>query len=477
LNQQKKIKSKRSPIEIESNKCQRFATSYLLSCKLFFKHLLFCFCLILTFNGFGQQNLSLHGLNHLIDQQSVKPTYFGEQRFELSLFPISINIFSNGPTYEDFLGGSESERVLIYPEDKFNFGQGNFFRVAASLETFRLIYTPNNWSFSLSHAIKGIGLIDYSGALPAVAIQGNAPFIGQNISLDTDFSFQAYQEYAFGAAIQLDNITIGGRLKYLSGIATVITRKSEINLLTDDDIYQLFLDMDVEIDVAGNNTSSLNDIDLGRIGFNFSGNHGVGIDLGIDWQINESMSFSVSLLDIGEINWKKSPRTYTANETFEFDGLSLGTLTFDGEEVLNFDTAQDSLDIIKFDENPGAFSTNLSPQLYVGVGYEINEKWHLNATGYYTSIHNNTFSAFSLGANYQLFKNFNIGTAYGVMNDETFLLGLNATLQLGSLQLYAMTDNILSRFQLENSRTINTRFGLGFTFGSEKNRDRDIPSL
>lgn len=433
--------------------------------------------MLLSINCFGQHNLSLYGLDHLVDQHSVKPTHVGEHRFELSLFPFSVHVFSNGPLYQDFIGGSEPNNVLVYPENELAFGQGNIFRFAASMETFRFIYTPNNWSFSLNHAFKGTGLIDYSGALPAVAIRGNAPYIGQTLSLDTDFSLQAYQEFAFGAVFQMDNITLGGRLKYLSGLATAMTRKSAVSLYTDEDIYQLFLDMDVAIDVAGNNTNAWSDVSIGPVGFNFSGNHGFGIDLGVDWQISDQFSLSVSALDIGKINWKKSPRTYTANEIFEFDGLSLGQLTFDGEEVFDFETAQDSLDIIKFEETPGAFSTTLGTQLYLGLGYKLTDKWRLNATGYHQSIRDNNFTAFSLGTNYQLFNWLNIGTTYGIMNDEPFLLGLNATLQLGAFQIYTLTDNFLAAFKGENTRTFNARFGLAFTFGRKANSPIVIPSL
>jgi len=441
------------------------------------KHLLFFCFIFFTINGFSQQNLSLYGLDHLIDQQSVKPTYIGTNQFELSLFPLSVSLFSNGPTFQDFVVGTGSTKTLVYPENDLAFGQGNKLRIAASIETVRFIYSEKNLSLSLNHSFKVNGLVDYAGALPALAIRGNAPYIGQNISLNTDFSVQAYEEWAFGAAFQVGNVNLGGRFKYLSGEATAITRKSNVNLLTDEDIYQLFLDMDVEIDVAGQNTNSTNDINLGRIGLNFSGNHGLAVDLGVDWQINEQLSLSVSALDLGKINWKKSPRTYTANETFQFDGLSLGQLTLDDEEVLDFETIQDSLDIIKFEETPTVFSTKLSAQFYLGLVYEINEKWRLNATGYYTSIQDNTFSAFSLGTNYQLTKSFNIGTTYGVMNEEAFLIGLNATLQLGPFQLYAMTDNIIDTFRLGSKRTFNTRFGMGFTFGGTGNTPRELSSL
>ncbi len=458
------------------------------------KQLLFFFLILLTFNSYGQQSLNLYGLDHLIDQHTVKPTYFGKHKFEISIFPIGSNLFSNSVVLQDFIGGSESAKVLVYPENELAFGQSNILRTSSNIETFRIIYTHNNWSFSLNHAAKVNALLDYSGALVAVAIQGNTPFIGQNVPLDTDFSIQAYEELAFGAAVQLGKVCLGGRLKYLSGQSTAITRNSTINLFTSDDIYQLLLNTDLEVDVAGQHTNSLNEFNFGPIGlnfsdnenvllqspallfnlnddlFNFSGNHGFAIDLGIDWQINEQLSLSVSALDLGKIYWRNAPVKYTANEIFEFDGLSLGTLTFDGEELFNFDTVQDSLDIITFDKSTTSFSTDLAPQLFIGLDYELNKKWRLNATGYYTYIQNNSFAAFSLGANYQLSKILNIGTSYGAINESTFLLGLNASLQLGPVQLYALTDNILGAFQIDESRTLNARVGLGFSFGGETER-------
>lgn len=461
------------------------------------KHLLFCYFALCSFYSFGQNNLSLFGLNHLIDQQTVKPTYFGDHQFELAIFPLSSSIYSNGPAFQDFIRDNESSNVLVYPENKLAFDQANKFRATSSIETFRFIFTKKNWSFSLNHAAKVNGILDYSGALPAIAIRGNAPYIGESVSLDTDFSIQAYEELAFGAAVKLNKIRIGARFKYLSGQSSAITRKSRMSLLTDADIYQLSLTTDLEIDVAGQNTSPLNEFNFGPIGlnfsdeekvlvqspellinlnddlFNFSGNHGFAFDIGIDLEINEKLSLSLSVLDIGSINWKNSPRKYTAKEIFEFDGLSLGQLTFDGDAVFDFDTAQDSLDIIKFNKSTASFSTQLAPQLYVGLGYEFNDKWRFNATGFYTNIHDNSFSALSVGANYQLSKNLNIGTSYGMMNKEPFLLGLNATLQLGPLQLYALTDNILGAFQIDKSKTLSARVGLGFSFG-DKNVEKPL---
>lgn len=450
--------------------------------------LLFSF-LFLCLSANAQQQISQFNLTHLNDQSSLNPAYVGDSRFELTVFPISSNLYSNGPTYRDFIGARTSDNVLTYPSSKLNFDQGNILRIGSAVETFRFVYNEKNWSIALHHAAKAKGIIDYSGSLLSVAIQGNAPFIGQDTPLNTDFSAFSYEEIGIGGAFKKGNFTIGGRVKYLSGHSAAITRKGALSLLTDDDIYQLSLNADLAIDVAGQKGSTLNEFNFGPIDlnfsskedvliqspsllfnldndlFNFSGNHGVAIELGFVWQINDQFKLNFSALDIGKINWKDSPRNYTAQETFEFDGLSLGQLTFDGNETFSFDSVQDSVDIINFTKTTESFSTTLPAQFYLGLGYDLNDRWHFGGTLYHTNFQNTPFTALSFGANYQLHEAFNIGLSYGIMNSESFLLGLNATLDIGPVQLFAVTDNILGAFKVEDSRTLNARVGVSLSFG------------
>ena len=453
------------------------------------RHLLFFCCLFGFFISYGQEQLSLYGLNHLVNQSSLSPSYIGTNKFEFNLFPVSSNIYSNQPTYQDFIDNRESNNVLRYPATALASDQANLLRVGSTIETFRFIYNQKNWSFSLHHTAKAKGIIDYSGTLLAVAIQGNAPFIGQNLSLDTDFSAFSYEELGIGGAVDLGKLKIGGRLKYLSGHSAAITRRSTISFYTDDDIYQLSLDMDLEVDIAGNG-GDLSAFNFGPIGleftnndnviiqspdllfnlnddlFNFSGNHGFAIDIGLDWQINDQLDLTFSAIDLGGIMWKESPKNYSANQTFEFDGLNLGQLTFDGAENISFDSAQDSLDIVDFVEINQSFSTTLPAQFYLNLGYRLNDKWYFNSTLFYSTFHNNAFKALSLGANYELHKNLNIGTSLGLMNEASLVLGLNAALEIGPLQLFALTDNVFGLFDLTDNRTVNAKVGLAFSFGT-----------
>jgi len=453
------------------------------------KLLLFSF-LIVCLSAFAQQQISTFNLSHLNDFSRLNPAYIGDSRFELTILPFSSNIYSNGPTYRDFIGKRGEGNVLTYPSNKLNFEQGNSLNVGSVIETFRFVYNTKNWSISLHHGSTAKGIIDYSGALLSVAIQGNAPFIGQSIPLDTDFSVFSYEEIGIGGAFKKGGFTIGGRLKYLSGHSAAITRRSKVSLLTEDDIYQLSLNTDIAIDIAGQKGSALEKFNFGPLDldfsneenvlikapsllfnlnndlFNFSGNHGVGFDLGLSWKINDQWLVNLSALDFGKINWKDSPRNYTTKETFEFDGLSLGKLTFDGAEIFSFDELQDSLDILNFSKTSESFSTTLPAQFYLGVSFDLSKQWRFGGTVYHTNFQNTPFTALSLGANYQLHETFNIGISYSAMNEESFLLGINAAFDVGPVQLFVVTDNIVSAFKVEESRTLNARVGLSFSFGA-----------
>ncbi|MEM1122980.1 MAG: DUF5723 family protein [Bacteroidota bacterium] len=451
--------------------------------------ILLFFAFFLAFSAKAQQPITLFNAPHLTDNSSVNPAYLGTSQWELVVLPLTSTIYSDGPTFNDFITKKDGRNVLTYPAAELSFDQNNLFQASTTVETFRLIYNHKDWSIALHHASIAEGRMNYSGALLAVAIQGNAPFIGQNIALDTDFSALSYEEVGISGALELGKLTIGGRLKLLAGHSTAKTRKGQLSLRTDDDIYQLSLDADLAIDVAGPTNGDLTTFNFGPLDlnfsnnsdvlipspnflfnynnnlFNFGSNSGMAFDFGATWRMSDQWGLSFSALNIGRINWTDNPRNYTANEVFEFDGINLGRLTFNDDEGFVFDNISDSLDILQFDKTTEAFVTNLPAQFFLGLDYEPNEKWRFGATAYHRQILNNSFSALALSGNFQIIKTVNIGLAYSLMNQNYSLLGGNVALNLGPIQLYALTDNLLGLFHLAGSRTLNARVGLRLALG------------
>ena len=80
---------------------------------------------------------------------------------------------------------------------------------------------------------------------------------------------------------------------------------------------------------------------------------------------------------------------------------------------------------------------------------------------------NNQFTGnktgFALNTTYKFMKSLQLGSTWNLQNGNYNSWGLHTILQLGSFQLYGVTDNIISAFQPYNSKNANSRIGLNIT--------------
>ncbi|MEM6316696.1 MAG: DUF5723 family protein [Bacteroidota bacterium] len=454
------------------------------------KQLLLCFLVCFTTITQGQTYLAQQHLGKLFNAQTWNPATLGESAWQFSLLNLSSQVYSNKVSLQDFIGRNGTQKSVVYPSEALNFGQGNYLRTHTALETFRLTYQKNKAAFSLHHASKTSAFVDYSGALLALAIRGNSPFVGQSVPFNTDGQLLAYEEIGLGITLKVgEKWTFGLRPKWLSGHSALHTRRSQVDLFTSDDVYQLSLETDLEIDVAGAGNRSVSDFNFGPLDldfsdsedaiipstnfianvendlFNFSGNNGWALDLGVAYAVNDRLQLTVNVLDIGQINWQSDSETYTAQETFAFDGLNLGLLTFDEDEDVQFSNFSDSLDVVQFDRQNSSFSTSLPAQFYAGLDYQLGEKWQLTGRVFYLRYEQGDFSGASVAADYQVLPALRLGTSYTVMNETAFLLGLHAVWEIGSLQLYATTSNVLGAFDLASARTVDLAVGVAVGLG------------
>ena len=456
------------------------------------KRLLFVCFFLFSLIVWGQQDLSLFSLHKVLTNNRLNPAQIGNFRFGIGLPQIASNVYFNGPPYLDFVGKNESTAA-----NNFDIALGkvkerdNFLRAGAEVQTFQFIYNKKNWSINVHHASRSSGLIQFPRDLLELAWKGNTAFIGKTATIGTDFDVFSYEEIGIGGAVNFGKFNFGARIKYLSGHSVLSTTRSNISLYTDDDIYQAALNMDFQLNVADTDNGDLTRFSFGPIGLDFTdtdvlvlqlprllfdlndktfspfqkGNHGVAFDLGIQWAINDQFLLTFSALDLGSIQWNRHQQNFIANRTFTYEGLNIGRITFDGTDSIDFSNAQDSLKILEFEKTQKSFSTPLPAQFYLGLSYQLNDKWQFNGLLYHTRFEKKDFSALTIGANYQIHRILNLGARYVLRNEERFLLGVNAALQLGPVQIFAATDNVLGIFRPLEASTLNGRVGLGLTFG------------
>lgn len=434
---------------------------------------------------FAQQEIGLHFMHNLWQANKTNPAIVPENNLVIGLPGIRNNLFFTGPTYDDIVFKNEAGKSIIDIDRAIGvLDPQNLIRDDLELTTFSFALKIHGLTFSFSHAIKFSVFLQYPKTLPQVIWQGNAQFIGETVSLSNDLELNGYNEYAFGAAYKFGKLTLGAKAKFLNGIGNVSTDRAHrrASLFTDPDIFQLTLDADYRLNSSGAlNYESFRDFNLD---FNydpastqnlFSQNKGFAIDLGLRLEIGK-FDISVSVLDLGSIDWKADVRNYIADGIFKYDGLDFSQALTD--QSVNFDQALDTLEqIFQVTEINTAYSTDLPTKVYVSATYQLNKSWEIGGLFFTESYRGKTFPAVALSANVDLLpKIISLGATYAILHDDSFdNIGLNAVVKLGPVQFFGTTDNIISAFQPGQKQNFSVRLGLNLVFFQPKTYSAENP--
>ena len=313
-----------------------------------------------------------------------------------------------------------------------------------------------------------------------------------------------YREIYIGVSKNFNNtLYLGAKLKYLSGYANIKTNKMDLKWYTStepEDMYDWTFNSDFDIKAASiipwNFTDSAGqitglDIDKTLINnptsdlstFIFPKNTGLGIDLGIEYILDNRLTLSASLIDFGFISWKTSSKLMTQQATFKFSGLDIAKYIGNlddttgenaqlGEKIKN-DMIDTLINVFNPKITESAYKTNLNSKIYLGTNLIITD-W-LDAGFLYKGLFVNKrlFSSYTFSANTHFFKTWSYSVSYSLMNASANNIGMGLSYKIGPFQIYLITDNISAPFWavnkstfsdnlLKNTKTFNFSFGLNF---------------
>jgi hypothetical protein len=446
--------------------------------------IIFVTLLVANFTLEAQQDLGTHFLHGTWQSNYTNPALLPNSNIVISLPGFYNNLSISNISFSDLIvENSSGGNTLDIDGAIGKMGEQNLLREDFSLETLGVGLRFGKFSVSLSHSLKFKAFLDYPKTLPQLIWQGNAQFIGQEVEFGPELELSAWHHYALGAGFDItDNITIGGRVKFLSGIAHASTEKHDLKLTTSDDIYQLKLDADLLVNSSG----ALDFEDFENYSFSFdpagtglqelfSRNRGVAFDLGVSARFGK-LDVAASVLDIGQINWEQNVNNYSFNGVYEYQGLEVAQEIFEDSTELG-----SILDTLKSIYNPvttsNKFSSALPMQFYLSGGYQITDDLHLGALFYSEFFRGNSYPAFAFSGNYQLSTAIQVGAIYAIRNQTFDNLGVNAVIKLGPVQIVAATDNILTAFNPKNSNSANVRLGLNLVFGKKEHNGGGVPDL
>ena len=413
---------------------------------------------------YGQSDLSTILCGHLAQSSLYNPARLPGEKFVLTLPSVYFGAGSSGVAIQDILDNQNGSWIN-------NLSSNNTLNTEVNIETIGLYFGSKKWKFGLHHSVRSTGNLDYSKDLAELVWFGNSKFIGKTIDIGPKIDFTSFHELGLAAAYSFGKLTVGGRIKYLSWIGNASTERSALQLETSDDIYQLKLTSDYLLNTSGAiSYYALDSIQFNgnQLSFNklFGKNNGISFDLGATFDITPKLEISVAAQDLGaKIRWKDEVTNLSTKGVSTYNGIELKDLIY-SDTTTNFENVLDSVQkAFNLVSSQNSYSSTLPSRYFVTANFKVTKALSINGLLFFQSFASKTISSFAVGAQYNLFSWLNVGANYAVKQNTPFNIGVNATLKLGPVQLFALTDNIATIFNPYQSKSASGRIGLNVVLG------------
>lgn len=432
-----------------------------------------CMGLLLSNGVFAQQNSTFYNMSTVDQSNRLNPSSMPDSKLNIGL-PVLSNLYLNfsnsGFTASDVLRNDGDSLVIDLNNMLDAMHKKNHLSLALEadiLSVGKRIGKRNYLSFNAS--LRSNLNITYDKGPFELLINGNGPYVGQSKDVSVEVNSSMYLEYGIGFARTLlkDKLTVGGRFKLLSGLVNASSKKSDVTLYTDPVSYDITLQSDIEYNVAGNlenDSTSVSDYILSQ-------NRGMALDLGASYKWSDKLEFSASVLDIGYINWKDNATNYKSKNpggSVTFSGIDLNDYINDSSSLEEgFESFMDSLqNELELEETNNSYRNALPTQIYIGANYYLNPRTNIGVLVYTQIYKGNVLPGFTASFNKKFGK---IAALYGSLtyyNKSIANVGMGFSANLGPVQLYAVTDNVIAIIDYTKATNAVMRVGLNLRFGN-----------
>jgi hypothetical protein len=377
----------------------------------------------------------------------------------LPLPALSVRVGTNFMNFDDFnyfFGGVNGNSRLLTPADKQRlFGlfsnSGKVF-VNASFTTFAAMYKANPYvgAFGFSMADFIGGGFTVPTAIVDLGLNGNTPNKVYSFN-DVDAQSWWIREYSLSYARELpeihqsffDKIAVGLSIKMVQGFAYFAVDHVNSSFTTGAQNHLSISNEYVIKSAFSQNFGKIYDFDSSDTKANMGpfptpAGTGLGFDLGIAATYNKVWRFSLSVTDIGKINWDKNTAEYSGN-----GGMTLTDLTDSTQR-------QQLSDTLKGKGKPtSGFSTDLPTALRLGASYNL--KGVIPGTllvamdynqGFNNMPGNSKIPRFSLGADWAPLGWLNLRTGFSVGGNDGFGWAFGLGFDTGLLEFQLATSDM-----------------------------------
>ncbi len=210
--------------------------------------------------------------------------------------------------------------------------------------------------FSFNVALHTMSEVLMDKELTDAFARGNGAYLGKTIhSRNMIVEANLWGEVNFGFSTSLLNgkLRLGTRLKYLTGMANLQSKKNSLSLKTSEEGGQIKLAYQDEIYL--NAPVQINDsqghLDFDNMSFDTKDskvfkpfdNYGFGIDLGADYRLNDRLNLGLAVTNLSFIKWAEKNTTIVSvnipdDEPIVFEGVSFRDDLINAESITEKDS-------------------------------------------------------------------------------------------------------------------------------------------
>jgi hypothetical protein len=437
------------------------------------------FALVLCQEATAQRNYAFYSFQNLSQSHYYNPAFRGTNKFFISL-PIamqSLGATNSGFNVNDLFSVRQDDSVYFDATKALSrMNPLNYFDVHMQNEIIGFAFGTKKFYMSFSATHRTNFQLAYPRDLIQLVVEGNGGgLLGKRASLDgLGVNLNSYIEYAYGFNRKFgEKLVVGGRVKFLSGMANVSTRKSKLGLTTNEENYALTLDGALDLRSSGIYPIVFEDADpmsLLKNALSFK-NFGTAMDIGVTYKLTENLKISTSVLDAGFISWKEDVHNFKKEDVdYTFDGVDMNQALRDSAY---FDKFLDTLkEIYRIEENTEAYTAALPVRIIVGANYKLNKVMNVG-TYLFNDFSNKKYRPTAIvSTTFKLGKLFQVNTNYMATTNSFANLGLGACLKGAGMQFYVSSDNILGVFNPYALKNVHVSAGFNFCIGRVKDSDK-----
>jgi len=445
------------------------------------KLLFLMYCTFLFTGANAQPNLAFYTFNNQFNSFDYNPAFLtSREKFTFSIFPLAGSSvgFNNQQVIRDmtsqFLTGNLDS--IDYDKAFNNMTNQSFLHQNAESSLLSFTYRSNIGFFNFRIKESEYFVASTDGELIKFLFNSgtqSAPLYQiQHLSAHAVH----YREYSLGYAYKSrsNKFSAGVRAKlyygksaFFSNIAGSIQQDKD----TTDYIFKTSGTVNISFPNSFNKPNApANTIDLSSSTiFDYllnTGNPGMGIDLGINYRVTPELSLSVSVIDLGKINWKTNLNSRSLKLSKMLESSTIKDKIITKGDSITYSRLFDFGELIK---DSSTFSKPLPAKLYAGIKYQVSPIFSIGITDRLVVIKDLSYNSFSATGKLDVNKILSVSTGYSIIGDSYLNIPLAFQFQANFGQFYLGTDNMTALWLPNYAQFAGISFGACFYLFTQRN--------